>query len=114
MFRRVGDREILEWAEVGPATRALAEAIHADGWEPEVILAIARGGLIDTEALVAALEREQIAGAALDVTDPEPLPDAVVEADECQVNAGGKGSASRAGGPSATALQQAARPRDLR
>jgi glyoxylate reductase len=35
---------------------------------------IARGSLIDTDALVAALEQERIGGAALDVTDPEPLP----------------------------------------
>ena len=34
----------------------------------------ARGGLVDTEALYDALVAEQIAGAALDVTDPEPLP----------------------------------------
>jgi len=37
---------------------------------------IARGPLIDTDALVAALAAGTIAGAALDVTDPEPLPDA--------------------------------------
>ena len=55
MFRRVSDREILEWAEVGPATRALAEAVHADGWEPDVILAIARGGLLVAGALGYAL-----------------------------------------------------------
>ncbi len=30
---------------------------------------------MDTEALVDALERQIIVGAALDVTDPEPLPD---------------------------------------
>jgi phosphoglycerate dehydrogenase-like enzyme len=36
---------------------------------------VARGGLIDTEALVGALHSGQIGGAALDVTDPEPLPD---------------------------------------
>lgn len=34
---------------------------------------IARGGHIDQEALLQALERGQIRGAAIDVTDPEPL-----------------------------------------
>jgi phosphoglycerate dehydrogenase-like enzyme len=36
---------------------------------------IARGGLVDTDALVTALRDGAIAGAGLDVTDPEPLPD---------------------------------------
>ncbi|WP_282820021.1 D-isomer specific 2-hydroxyacid dehydrogenase family protein [Curtobacterium flaccumfaciens] len=36
---------------------------------------IARGGLVDTDALVAALRAGEIAAAGLDVTDPEPLPD---------------------------------------
>lgn len=34
-----------------------------------------RGAIIDTGALVEALEKGQIRGAALDVTDPEPLPE---------------------------------------
>jgi D-3-phosphoglycerate dehydrogenase len=38
------------------------------------IVNIARGSLIDTEALVNALSTRIIGGAALDVTDPEPLP----------------------------------------
>jgi phosphoglycerate dehydrogenase-like enzyme len=36
---------------------------------------IARGSHVVTDDLVAALERALIAGAAIDVTDPEPLPD---------------------------------------
>lgn len=36
---------------------------------------VARGPHVDTDALVVALEEGSIAGAALDVTDPEPLPD---------------------------------------
>ncbi|KAH7123774.1 hypothetical protein B0J11DRAFT_321186 [Dendryphion nanum] len=35
---------------------------------------ISRGGIIDQPALIKALETKQISGAALDVTDPEPLP----------------------------------------
>jgi phosphoglycerate dehydrogenase-like enzyme len=36
---------------------------------------VARGGLVDTDALVDALRTGQIAAAGVDVTDPEPLPD---------------------------------------
>ena len=35
---------------------------------------VARGPVVDTDALLRALETKTIAGAALDVTDPEPLP----------------------------------------
>lgn len=43
--------------------------------ESAVLVNVARGGLIDTQALAVALAEGSIHGAGLDVTDPEPLPD---------------------------------------
>jgi len=39
-----------------------------------LIINVARGGVVDQDALIRALKDGSIAGAALDVTDPEPLP----------------------------------------
>ena len=46
-------------------------AMRGNAW----LVNVARGSLVDTDALVAALAAGEIGGAALDVTDPEPLPD---------------------------------------
>ena len=45
--------------------------MRPDAW----LVNVARGRHVDTDALVDALRRRSIGGAALDVTDPEPLPD---------------------------------------
>ena len=62
-----------------PLTTVTAKLIDAEAlraMKPGAWLVnVARGGLIDTDALVEALRERRIAGAALDVTDPEPLPD---------------------------------------
>jgi len=48
-------RERLTWQELGDGTRALAELVHASGYEPDIVLAIARGGLLVAGALGYAL-----------------------------------------------------------
>jgi D-3-phosphoglycerate dehydrogenase len=59
-----------------PDTKHLVDAPLLGHMNPEAwVVNVARGELIDTDALVAALEEGSIGGAALDVTDPEPLPD---------------------------------------
>jgi hypoxanthine phosphoribosyltransferase len=44
-------RERMSWAELGEASRVLARAIADDGYEPDLILGIARGGLLVAGAL---------------------------------------------------------------
>jgi hypoxanthine phosphoribosyltransferase len=50
-----GEREILTWAEFGVGIRDLAHAVVRSGYQPDIILAIARGGLIPAGSLGYAL-----------------------------------------------------------
>ncbi|MGH2819484.1 MAG: phosphoribosyltransferase [Actinomycetota bacterium] len=53
-------REILTWSDFGDGSRDLAEAISTDGYRPDIILAIARGGLFVAGALGYALSIKNI------------------------------------------------------
>ena len=69
-------------------TRHLIDAAALRSMKPSAILVnTARGPVIDTDALVDALRTGVIRAAALDVTDPEPLPadHALVAMDNCIV-----------------------------
>ncbi len=46
-----GEREVLTWSAFGDATRDLSRAIVADGFVPDVVVAIARGGLLPAGAI---------------------------------------------------------------
>lgn len=65
----------------GAATRHLVNAGVLDALGPEgVLINIARGSVVDTAALVAALESGRIAGAGLDVFEGEPeIPPALLK-----------------------------------
>jgi phosphoglycerate dehydrogenase-like enzyme len=70
-----GARAVVLVLALTPRTRKLISqaelaAMERDAW----LVNVARGPVVDTGALIDALRSGQIGGAALDVTDPEPLP----------------------------------------
>ena len=80
--RRVGLEELLQESDLislhvplTPETRGLIGADQLKRMKPQAILInTSRGPVVDLAALTQALREGWIAGAALDVTDPEPLP----------------------------------------
>lgn len=51
----VPEREILTWSDYGVGIRELARQVADDGFKPDIILGIARGGLIPTGSMGYAL-----------------------------------------------------------
>jgi glyoxylate reductase len=57
------------------STRGLIGSLQFDQMKPNAILVnTSRGAIVDSDALVNALQNQQIAAAAVDVFDPEPIP----------------------------------------
>jgi lactate dehydrogenase-like 2-hydroxyacid dehydrogenase len=79
---RVELRDLLQRADhvvvctkLDETTRGLISNAELALMKPTAYLVnVSRGPVVDTSALLTALEHGQIAGVALDVTDPEPLP----------------------------------------
>lgn len=76
------EREVLTWDGFGEATRELSRKIVADGFEPEVVVAIARGGLLPGGAIAyglgvkncGALNVEFYTGIGTVLDEPEVIP----------------------------------------
>ncbi|ELY92278.1 D-2-hydroxyacid dehydrogenase [Natrialba taiwanensis] len=62
-------------APLTETTRGLLASAEFETLPPDAkLINVGRGKIVDTDALVSAIRTNQIDGAALDVTDPEPLP----------------------------------------
>ncbi len=72
----IGDADVLFMA--APHTPASHRMIGPDQFERmkqgSYFIAVSRGGTYDLDSLVKALDSQRLAGAGVDVTDPEPLP----------------------------------------
>ncbi len=51
----MSEREVMTWEQLGSGSRSLAEQVVADGYQPDIVLAIARGGLLVAGAISYAL-----------------------------------------------------------
>ena len=106
------------------ASRDMFDAGRFAAMKPgAVFVNTARGGLVDQDALLAALESGQLSGAGLDVTSPEPLPpghpllgrdDVVVTPHVASATADGKLRILRAAFEQALGAAHGVRPPHLR
>lgn len=55
------DREVMTWPMFGEASRALAKMVADDGFHPDVVLTIARGGLLPAGSIAYSLSVKNIA-----------------------------------------------------
>lgn len=69
------DAVVLAAPATDRTTHLVDAAVLSSMRDDAIIINVGRGSLIDTDALVAALQAGGIAGAGVDVTSPEPLPD---------------------------------------
>ena len=69
------DWVVLAAPSTGETRHIIGEAELAAMKADAVLVNVARGTLVDQDALVTALREKRIAAALLDVTDPEPLPE---------------------------------------
>ncbi|UFU03137.1 phosphoribosyltransferase [Ruania suaedae] len=49
-------REVLPWSRFGEAARELARTVADSGWMPDLVIAVARGGLVPAGAVAYALD----------------------------------------------------------
>ncbi|MCV2396059.1 phosphoribosyltransferase [Actinotalea sp. M2MS4P-6] len=76
------DREVLSWEQMGEACRSLAQAVADSGYRPDVVVAVARGGLPAGGAIAYALGTKTIGtlnvefytGVDQRLAEPEVLP----------------------------------------
>ncbi len=73
---RLGDFDwVILAVPATPQTERMVGAEELAAMKPGAVLVnVARGSVVDQEAVVAALRDKRMGGAFLDVTDPEPLP----------------------------------------
>lgn len=79
-------REVLTWDDFGVASRDLAKEVWESGYEPDIIVCVARGGLIPAGAIAYAMDQKSIlvlnvefyTGIGATLRDPrlvDPVPD---------------------------------------